>query len=103
MQKLDTVEFRDKVENGSGLCLVDFSATWCGPCKMQAPVLEELSEEANDYEIYNVDVDESNEIAGQYNINAVPSLLIFKDGVLKGNLVGFHPKEALKEEMAKFI
>ena len=102
MQKLDTFEFREKVENGTGLSLVDFSATWCGPCKMQAPILEELSEEF-DYEIYNVDVDESNEIAGQYNINAVPSLLIFKDGVLKGNLVGFHPKEALKEEMAKFI
>ncbi|WP_299032294.1 thioredoxin [uncultured Anaerococcus sp.] len=102
MQKLDTFEFREKVENGTGLSLVDFSATWCGPCKMQAPILEELSEEV-DYEIYNVDVDESNEIAGQYNINAVPSLLIFKDGVLKGNLVGFHPKEALKEEMAKFI
>ena len=102
MQKLDTFEFREKVENGTGLSLVDFSATWCGPCKMQAPILEELSEEV-DYEIYNVDVDESNEIAGQYNINAVPSLLIFKDGVLKENLVGFHPKEALKEEMAKFI
>lgn len=102
MQKLDTFEFREKVENGTGLSLVDFSATWCGPCKMQAPILEELSEEV-DYEIYNVDVDESNEIACQYNINAVPSLLIFKDGVLKGNLVGFHPKEALKEEMAKFI
>lgn len=102
MQKLDTFEFREKVENGTGLCLVDFSATWCGPCKMQAPVLEELDGES-DYEIYNVDVDESQEIAAQYNINAVPSLLIFKDGVLKGNLVGFHPKENLAEEMAKFI
>lgn len=102
MQKLDTFEFREKVENGTGLYLVDFSATWCGPCKMQAPVLEELDGES-DYEIYNVDVDESQEIAAQYNINAVPSLLIFKDGVLKGNLVGFHPKENLVEEMAKFI
>lgn len=102
MQKLDTFEFREKVENGTGLCLVDFSATWCGPCKMQAPILEELAGEV-DYDIYTVDVDESNEIASQYNINAVPSLLIFKDGVLKGNLIGFHPKENLKEEMAKFI
>lgn len=48
-------------------------------------------------------MDESNEIAAQYNINAVPSLLIFKDGVLKGNLIGFHPKEALVEEMAKYL
>ena len=99
MQKLDTFEFREKVENGTGLCLVDFSATWCGPCKMQAPILEELSDE---FQIYNVDVDESNEIASQYNINAVPSLLIFKDGVLKGNLIGFHTKDAIEVEMAKY-
>lgn len=101
MQKLDTIEFREKVESGTGLCLVDFSAVWCGPCKMQTPILEELAEES-DYEIYNVDVDESNEIASQYNINAVPSLLIFKDGVLKGNLIGFHTKDAIEVEMAKY-
>lgn len=100
MQKLDTFEFREKVENGTGLCLVDFSATWCGPCKMQSPILEELSDE---FQIYNVDVDESNEIASQYNINAVPSLLIFKDGVLKGNLIGFHTKDAIEVEMAKYL
>lgn len=102
MQKLDTFEFREKVENGTGLSLVDFSATWCGPCKMQAPILDQLAGEVN-YNIYTVDVDESNEIAAQYNINAVPSLLIFKDGVLKGNLIGFHPKEALVKEMAKYL
>lgn len=69
---------------------------------MQAPILDQLAGEV-DYNIYTVDVDESNEIAAQYNINAVPSLLIFKDGVLKGNLIGFHPKEALVEEMAKYL
>ena len=95
-------EFREHVENGSGLCLVDFSATWCGPCKMQTPILEELADEV-DYKIYKLDVDESNEIAAQYNVNAVPSLFIFKDGVLKQNLVGFHTKDAIIEEMSKFI
>ena len=71
MKQLDTFEFREHVENGSGLCLVDFSATWCGPCKMQTPILEELADEV-DYKIYKLDVDESNEIAAQYNVNAVP-------------------------------
>ena len=95
-------DFVKNVKENEGVAVVDFFATWCGPCKMQAPILEELAGEV-DYDIYTVDVDESNEIAAQYNINAVPSLLIFKDGVLKGNLIGFHPKENLKEEMAKFI
>ena len=102
MKQLDTFEFREHVENGSGLCLVDFSATWCGPCKMQTPILEELADEV-DYKIYKLDVDESNEIAAQYNVNPVPSLFIFKDGVLKQNLVGFHTKDAIIEEMSKFI
>ena len=102
MKQLDTFEFREHVENGSGLCLVDFSATWCGPCKMQTPILEELADEV-DYKIYKLDVDESNEIAAQYNVNAVPRLFIFKDGVLKQNLVGFHTKDAIIEEMSKFI
>ncbi len=100
MQRINSEEFIEKVENGKGLILVDFSATWCGPCKMQHPILEELENET-DYSIYNVDVDESEDIAGKYNVNAVPSLMIFKDGVLKNTLVGFHAKEALVKELEK--
>lgn len=101
MKKLNSNEFRQEVENGKGLALVDFSATWCGPCKMQGPILEELASDV-DYKIFNVDIDESEDIAGQYNVNAVPSLMIFKDGSLKETLVGFHSREALEEKMAKF-
>lgn len=99
MKKLNSNEFRQEVENGKGLILVDFSATWCGPCKMQSPILEELG---SAYTIYNIDVDESEDIASQYNVNAVPSLMIFKDGVLKESLVGFHPKDAIIEKMDKY-
>lgn len=102
MRQLDTVEFRNEVENGTGLMLVDFSATWCGPCKMQTPILEELSA-GSDYKVFSVDVDKSQEIAAQYNVNAVPSLMIFKDGVLKENMIGFHTKDAIEEKMSKFI
>lgn len=101
MRKLDSNEFKKEVEGGSGLTLVDFSATWCGPCKMQTPILEELSETAS-YNIYSIDVDESQDIAGQYNVNAVPSLMIFKDGVLKKTLVGFQAKDVIEEAVAKF-
>ena len=102
MRQLDSVEFREQVENGSGLSLVDFNATWCGPCKMQAPVLEELSNEV-DYPIYGVDVDEAEEIASEYNVNAVPSLMIFKDGKLQETLVGFQSKDVLEEAMGKYL
>ena len=102
MKKLNSNEFRQEVENGKGLTLVDFSATWCGPCKMQAPVLEELASEV-DYPIYGIDVDEAEEIASEYNVNAVPSLMIFKDGKLQETLVGFQSKEVLEEAIGKYL
>ncbi|MBS6105216.1 thioredoxin [Anaerococcus sp.] len=102
MRELDTLEFRDEVEAGKGTCLVDFNATWCGPCKMQAPVLEELASEV-DYPIYGIDVDEAEEIASEYNVNAVPSLMIFKDGKLQETLVGFQSKEVLEEAIGKYL
>ena len=102
MKRLNSNEFRTEVENGKGLILVDFSATWCGPCKMQAPILEEHSEEAS-YEIYGIDVDNSSDIASKYNVNAVPSLMIFKDGVLKETLVGFQAKDVLEKAMGKYL
>lgn len=102
MRELDSMEFVNLVENGSGLALVDFNATWCGPCKMQKPVLEELSSEV-DYPIYGVDVDEAEEIASQYNVNAVPSLMIFKDGKLQETLVGFQSKDVLEQAIGKYL
>ena len=98
MKEINTVEFDTKVLENDGIVLVDFSATWCGPCKMQKPVLEEMEDEL---EIYSVDVDESPELAGRYNVNAVPSLMFFKGGVLKNTLVGFQAKEVILEEVEK--
>lgn len=102
MRELDSLEFRDEIENGQGLSLVDFNATWCGPCKMQAPILEEPDKEEG-YNIYGVDVDNSEDIARQYNVNAVPSLMIFKDGVLKESLVGFQSKDVLEQAIGKYL
>lgn len=100
MKELDSKEFIEQIENGSGLCLVDFNASWCGPCKMQKPILEELEDKLN---IYGLDVDKAKDIASKYNVNAVPSLMIFKDGVLKQTLVGFQAKDVLEEALSKYL
>ena len=87
-------EFNSVISSGS--VLVDFFATWCGPCKMLTPVLEELSEEmADKATIVKVDVDELGDIASQYRIMSIPALFVFKNGELKEKVVGFQPKPAL--------
>lgn len=100
MKEINTSEFDTHVLENEGIVLVDFSATWCGPCKMQKPVLEEMEVEV-DFEIYSVDVDENPDLAGRYNVNAVPSMMLFKGGVLKNTLVGFQAKEVILEEIEK--
>ncbi|MFR3737055.1 thioredoxin [Anaerococcus obesiensis] len=100
MKEINTSEFDTHVLENDGIVLVDFSATWCGPCKMQKPVLEEMEGEV-DFEIYSVDVDENPDLAGRYNVNAVPSMMLFKGGVLKNTLVGFQAKEVILEEIEK--
>ncbi|MEK4759214.1 thioredoxin [Viridibacillus sp. FSL E2-0187] len=85
-----------------GLVLVDFWATWCGPCKMIAPVLEELDSELNGAaKIVKVDVDQNQETASKFGIMSIPTLLLFKDGEPVDKTVGFQPKEALAEFIQK--
>ena len=80
------------------LALVDFSATWCGPCRMLEPVLEELSEEmAGKVDFYNADSDENMELAMAYRIASIPALLLLKNGEEVARTVGFQPKESLKK------
>ena len=80
------------------LALVDFSATWCGPCRMLEPVLEELSEEmAGKVDFYNADSDENMDLAMAYRIASIPALLLLKNGEEVARTVGFQPKESLKK------
>lgn len=93
----DVQEFNNEIKNG--VHLVDFFATWCGPCKMLTPVLEEADEKGtlNDVSIIKIDVDQASDLAGEYHINAVPTLLLFKDGVLIKKVMGYQNINQLKE------
>lgn len=82
-----------------GISVVDFFATWCGPCKMLSPVLEELAKEKSEIRFIKVDIDQQENLARQYGVMSVPTLLFFKDGVLVGQSVGFLPKEVLKQKI----
>lgn len=90
---LSSEEFNSKVLNGTGKVLIDFFATWCGPCRMIAPFIEEIAEEkAGEVEVYKIDIDQSPDIARQFGIRGVPTLMVFEGGKPVNQMVGAQPK-----------
>jgi len=93
--------FNSEVES-TGTVLVDFWAPWCGPCKMIAPILEELSNDLGDsVKIAKVNVDENPESASRFGVMSIPTLILFKDGQPVDKVVGLNSKDALKNMIAK--
>jgi len=102
MKIVDNNEFKSEIENG--ITVVDFFATWCGPCKMLAPVLEGLSSEMEGKaKFIKVDIDQSLDLANQFQISSVPTMVIFKDGEKVEQLVGFLPKEKIQQAIESNI
>jgi len=100
----DETDFNDKLVNSGKPVLVDFWASWCGPCKMVAPELEAV---ALEYEgkaiVVKVNIDEQQQLASKYNVMSIPTLLLFKDGKEVERIVGYRPRKDLMDVIEKII
>ncbi|MCS6848786.1 MAG: thioredoxin [Anaerolineae bacterium] len=101
---LTDATFEELVEKSKGVTLVDFWAEWCGPCKMIAPIVEQIAEE-NDGKLTvgKLDVDANSETAMKFGVMSIPTLILFKDGEPVERLVGYRPKEQLMAKIRPYL
>jgi thioredoxin 1 len=98
--ELNSGNFESEVLKAATPVLVDFTATWCGPCKQLAPIVEELAKDyAAKVKIGKVDIDENQDLAAQYGVMAVPTLLLFKNGKVRDQSTGVMPKTKLAQKL----
>lgn len=90
VEHLNETNFESAIR--SGVTLVDFFATWCGPCKMLSPIIEELSAEADGFSVYKVDIDECEDLAMDFSVMSVPTLIVFKNGEEAERMIGVRSK-----------
>lgn len=95
-------EFENEIIKKEGVCLVDFYATWCGPCMMLSPILDEVANSRAGYDIYKIDVDNNSKLATKLNIDTIPTICVYKNGKLVDRQVGFKDKEQIVELIEKY-
>lgn len=93
--ELTKENFKNEVANSSQPVLIDFWASWCGPCRMVSPIVDEIAEEVTDKKICKVNVDEQPELAGEYQVMSIPTLIVMKDGQVVKKSVGAKSKRAI--------
>ncbi|MFB5190173.1 thioredoxin [Alicyclobacillus fastidiosus] len=102
-QKVTDADFSTTVQSDKPV-LVDFWATWCGPCRMMSPVLEEISDEyADKLTVAKLDVDENPTTTSQFGVMSIPTMLVFKNGEVVKQIVGYRPKSELEAELSDII
>ena len=97
VNEINSNDFKEKISKGKAV--IDYFGTWCQPCKQLAPILEEVSNEIKDINFYKLDVDKNADIAQEYEIRGIPTLILFQDGKEIKRITGVNSKEDLKKEL----
>ena len=98
--EIDEQNFKEEVLESEKPVLIDFFATWCGPCKMMSPIIDEIAKEVgNDVKVGKVDVDENQELAIKYDVMSIPTIIIVKNGKVEKTFVGLRDKEEILKEL----
>lgn len=103
MAVVDTTDQTFVADTANGVTLTDFWATWCGPCRMQSPVVEQLASEMENVTFNKLDVDQNPETAQKFNVMSIPTLLVQKDGEVVDTLIGYHSKEQLAQILNQYL
>jgi len=104
LQYINEDTFQEQVLEESLPVLVDFTAVWCGPCKMLEPIVKELAQEwSGQVKVVKLDVDHNQEIAMQYQVMGVPTLMLFHNGVVKERLTGMRPKKQIEKKVGPYL